>query len=67
MSAYLWGVKISRRSDAMQEGWCNDLKIWWNTLESSLLSLMASAIAFNSGITDIAVNWLKNLIQHYFV
>ena len=37
---------------------------WWTTLEISLLSLLASAIAFSSAITDIAVNWQKNITQH---
>ena len=64
MSAYSWGVAISRRSDAIQEGWCNDLKIWWNTHKDSLILLIASTIAFSSAITDIAVNWQKNVIWH---
>ena len=29
---------------------------WWNTHKTSLMLLIASAIAFSSTITDIAVN-----------
>ena len=63
MSAYSWGVEISRRSDAIEKGWCNNLEFWWNTLKISLLSLIASAMAFTSATTDIAVNRKKNIIQ----
>ena len=36
-------------------------------LESSPLLLMASAIAFSSAITNIAVNQQKNVIQHPYI
>ena len=52
-----------KRVDAMTLR--SDEIIWWNTLEGSLLSLIATAIAFSSAITDIAVNPQKNVIQHY--
>ena len=54
MSAYPWGVEISRRSDAMTLR--SDEIIWWNTHENSLLLLIASAIAFSSTITAILAN-----------
>ena len=38
--------------------------VWWNTLVNSLLSLAASAVAFSSAVTNIVVNWQKNIIQH---
>ena len=38
MSAYSWGLEISRRSDAITMGWCNDLKIWWNNHENPILA-----------------------------
>ena len=69
MSAYSWGVEISRRSNAIQEADAMTLRSneirWWNTLERSLLLLIASAMAFSSAITDIAFNWQKNVIQHH--
>ena len=40
-----------------------DTIVWWNTLESSLLLLIASTIAFSSVITTISVNQQKNIIQ----
>ena len=53
-------MEISRRSDAIGKGdamtLTSDEIIWWNTLVSSLLSLTASTMAFNSAITDTAVS-----------
>ena len=40
----------------------SDELVWLNTLESSLLSLTASAMAFSSAITNIAVNRQKNIL-----
>ena len=52
-----------KRADAMTLK--SDEIRWWNILESSVLSLIASAMAFSSAITDVAVNWQKNVIQQY--
>ena len=41
--------------------------VWWNTLVSSLLSLAASAVAFSSAVTDIAVNQQNTIKQHHTV
>ena len=38
---------------------------WWNIQVSSLLSLAASAVASISAVTDIAINWQKNIIQQF--
>ena len=39
--------------------------IWWNTIVTSLLLLAASAVAFSSAVTNIAVNQQKNIIQQW--
>ena len=51
------------RADAMTLG--SDEIRWWNIHETSQIMLIASAIAFSSVITDIAVNWQNNIIQQY--
>ena len=50
------------RADAMTLR--SDEKGLRNTHKDSLISLIVSAIAFSSVITDIVVNWQKNVIQH---
>ena len=42
----------------------SDEIIWWNTHESSLLSLIASATASSSAITAIPVNQQRDILQH---
>ena len=61
MSAYSCRVEKSRKSDAIEKADAmtkkSDEIIRWNTLVNSLLSLTASAMAFNSPTTNIAVSW----------
>ena len=53
MSAYSRGLEISRRSDAINVGWYNDLKIWWITMGNS-----NNVHGFSySNATAISVNW----------
>ena len=62
MSAYSWELEISRRSDAILSGWCNDLKIWWNNLMKQPLGFSNITHSFfcsvYSVITTISVNGL---------
>ena len=39
----------------------SDEIIWWNTHKDSLISIIASAIAFSSAITTISVNHQRML------
>ena len=61
MSAYSWGLEISRKSDAILRADAMPLRsdeiTWWNTHKNSLILLTASVIAFSSANTAISINW----------